>query len=132
MFWNQNSEAVLSSTISIQNHECPQKAKHAYTDIQFSLNFPPFIIEQGRCKDDTWNNEHCSLLPEAMRFLHFKDVSDSEGVLFKCQDETASEFLFQNTCGIVKSDLQNIFELEIAMGHFFGAPCSYAQFNLST
>ena len=37
-----------------------------------------------------------------------------------CSDGTGSKFWFQNTCGKVKSDLYNRFEIQKAMGHFLG------------
>ena len=36
-----------------------------------------------------------------------------------CSDGTGSKFWFRNTCGKVKSDLYNRFELQYAIRHFF-------------
>ena len=76
---------------------------------QFELNFRP--LEGKSC----------------LR-MRFQGTLDSEWVYVMCPGGTSSKFRFQNTCGKAKSDLQNRFKREIAMLHFFGAPCMYFSF----
>ena len=69
-------------------------------------------------------NSQWNIVCRRMRFWCFWGTSDSEWALFKWLDESGSKFWIQNTCGKVKSDFWNRFELLNANKHFFGSPCS--------